>query len=343
MIVKLASAFSLGLIVGALALDSFWQAESKGAAEPQALSADDTDARDAGAEEFGPDFIDWGRRPGPYAGVISEDSSGRHYTLTLNDLGVERYEDTKKTTSLLMERWTINCDSREPQLCSLDREHASEFSSDLATIHTNRYWPQDGTLSLDADWPNGRLDLTLLYSAGEKQDIRMRLDYRGNSIYLRELTAVTMFRSLYGGTKLIEVRPLPYDRTVVVPVSVKGWRSASEERWDRLLASLPRADRSVWHRLAADRANRPDPDELPDCLKQSLDPGLVDKPGSTRTEAEQARYESVALECAVSEFQRWLGETRMSGASRDVIAKYVRKAAASGGWRGLFDTAESGG
>lgn len=144
------------------------------------------------------------------------------------------YVPTELTTECRLERTVIH-------YLTLDRRRRG-----FVAVHSHSI--QDGTLELlYADWPTGKLDFNVIHTDGSRIEVKLRLKYRENTIYLDSFQAFGIARSVLSDSLgAIEYRIPQYTRTVEVPIELPGYGTEKDKLLDEIVASLSKHDRAIW-------------------------------------------------------------------------------------------------
>ncbi|MFQ5818225.1 MAG: hypothetical protein ACE5H2_09775 [Terriglobia bacterium] len=210
----------------------------------------------------------------PYLGFISKDNPP-HYQIIF-DFAIEQWENGKRTTHRY-QLWYLTCEypptwywQRKNQThCTLERTVIDRWDrpdiglQSVVTVH--RHDTDDGTLVLrQVDWEKRILDFGVVYPLDPTPtEVRIRLKYNDNNIFLDSFEAMTIHRGLFPDMKMsvIEYKIPEYTYAMEVPIQMKGYKSEEGKRLDEVIASLGENDRRIWSRLKEDPQLLPIPDE----------------------------------------------------------------------------------
>jgi len=113
------------------------------------------------------------------------------------------------------------------------------------------HYAEDGTLKLlYADWKGGKLDFQLILDDKTTIEVKLRLQYQNDSIYLKDFQAIGIARGRFSDTmEAIEYRIPEYTYTLDIPVQMKGLKSEDDKKRDEMLQSLTEEDRLIWEKM----------------------------------------------------------------------------------------------
>lgn len=209
-------------------------------------------------EDFNP--FDTGDRESPFnISIIFNKENGSGQLRILN-LGIERWEDGKRSDTM-WERWELTCgDQGKSQAtsgigiyCKLERLIVMRgFSIDSSIVGIEANSTEDGTLKVNRiDWKSGVLDFDLIGGRAPIQ-CEVRFESKKPDGRLLSLRAISVVRTtLLPDNTLVnmEYRAAPYSFVLNVPLEMHGLKTAKQGKWDELIESLSTADRDAWKEL----------------------------------------------------------------------------------------------
>ena len=118
-------------------------------------------------------------------------------------------------------------------------------------IGQRSHYAADGTLKfVYVDWEAGKLDLQLTLDDRTTIEVKLRLQYRDNTIYLKDFQAIGIARGQFSDTmEAIEYRIPEYTYTLDIPVQMKGLKSEDDKKRDEMLRSLTEEDRLILEKM----------------------------------------------------------------------------------------------
>lgn len=119
-------------------------------------------------------------------------------------------------------------------------------------IGQRSHYASDGTLKLTyVDWNAGKLDLQLTLDDKNTIEVKLRLQYRNDSIYLKDFQAMGIDKGGMFSDKMaaIEYRIPEYSYTLDLSVQMKGLKSEDDKKRDEMLQSLTEEDRLIWEKI----------------------------------------------------------------------------------------------
>lgn len=278
------------------------------------------------------EVIDWDADRGPWAGFRRISGTTASYNLTLHNLAVEQFEDGKPATRL-WDRWSITC--REPSAggprvyCNITILKIINWGRSGPTVTSADYSTVDDSLAvLRADWSAGALDLRMQYPFGDREDIELRFDYDGNTIYLKSLRGLQIVRSSSQDDRLVNVehRLAPYTKTLNVPLEMRGLKSAGSRRWHAWLSSLTEDDRSAWRELSARRASIPEASNEIETRVRALvkDYDAVSEGKREMTPEEDRAINRIVREVSIRNLQQFFAASKLSTDAQRRALEIVR-------------------
>jgi len=209
---------------------------------------------------------------GPLIGRITKDEATREneyvdrYSFEMIDFGIEQFEGEKRTTHRF-QLWDIRChyppyswDGQLPKetFCSVERTILDRYGEEMGFLYSGTiigqrsHYAEDGTLKLTyVDWNAGKLDLQLTLDDKNTIEVMLRLQYRDNTIYLKDFKAIGIAKGgMFSDTmEAIEYRIPEYSYTLDLSVQMKGLKSEDDKERDEMLQSLTEEDRLIWENM----------------------------------------------------------------------------------------------
>ncbi|MFQ6011140.1 MAG: hypothetical protein ACE5KG_03100 [Nitrososphaerales archaeon] len=195
---------------------------------------------------------------GPYVGFITKDN---RYSISMLDFGIEQFEGGKRTTHRL-QLWDIGCQyppypgvgQPNETYCSVERtvfDRLGEGTELRTSIGQFLHSTVDENLKLSyVDWEKGELDFQLILVDRNTIEVKLRVQYQDDSIYLKDFQAMEIARGLFSDTMAaIEYRIPEYSYKLDVPVHMRGLKSEDDHKLEDLLQSLSQDDRMIWERI----------------------------------------------------------------------------------------------
>ncbi len=169
---------------------------------------------------------------GPRLGHIIEDE----YSIQRTGVGIERYVEGKRQNDPF-ERWDFQCgkDSPNETYCSVERTVFTNWAVLGTVISRELHTTENGTLKLVyVDWEAGELDFQLIFLDGNTIEVKLRVQYQGGSIYLKDFQAMGIF-IMFDKMEAIEFRIPEYTYTRDIPVGMRGLKSEDDKRREEML------------------------------------------------------------------------------------------------------------
>ncbi len=254
----------------------------------------------------------------PWIGLITKD--GTHMIVNF-DFGIEQWEDSKRSTHRY-QTWFLDCEypasfgKPRQTYCSLERTVMDSIFSELKTmVSTKKHNTEDGTLVIkEADWRKGKLSLAVVYRDGSTTEVLILMKYEENQIFLDSFKALSVARGiLTDAMTSVEYRIPEYDYTLQIPILMRGYKSATIRRREKL-KSLSKKDFEIWKKLERD------PELLSGISPETVKKALPDhESGRSFTPDEVEKLKRIVLQ-GVREKLRRAG---ISGEGQDKILEYL--------------------